>query len=226
MTECNQDRFEFASVQGTRQIVAEFNGGTISSDGGGLLLQETDSKMNLLARFSQCFVDRRNPELIEHSIEQMIRQRVIALALGYEDLNDHDQLRRDPLLALLAGKERDRAEPGAGKSTLNRLELTPKEADATARYKKIMMREDAVDDLLVSCTFRPRSDSQSRWCWIWMPPTTRFTASKRDGSFTATTGTTVTCRCTFLRGNTCSAPGCGPPTWMLRPERWRKWSAS
>jgi len=97
MTECNQDRFEFASVQGTRQIVAEFNGGTISSDGGGLLLQETDSKMNLLARFSQCFVDRRNQELIEHSIEQMIRQRVYALALGYEDLNDHEQLRQDPL---------------------------------------------------------------------------------------------------------------------------------
>ena len=76
MTQCNQDRFEFASVQGTRQIVAEFNGGTISSDGGGLLLQETDSKMNLLARFSECFVDRRNQKLIEHSIEQMVRQRV------------------------------------------------------------------------------------------------------------------------------------------------------
>jgi hypothetical protein len=74
MTQCNQNRFEFASVQGTRQIVAEFNGGTISSDGGGLLLQETDSKMNLLARFSQCFVDRRKQDLIEHSIEQMIRQ--------------------------------------------------------------------------------------------------------------------------------------------------------
>ena len=76
MTQCNQDRFEFASVQGTRQIVAEFNGGTISSDGGGLLLQATDSKMNLLARFSECFVDRRNQKLIEHSIEQMVRQRV------------------------------------------------------------------------------------------------------------------------------------------------------
>lgn len=84
MTECNEDRFEFASVQGTRAIVAEFSGGTISSDGGGLLLQETDSKMNLLTRFSQCFVDGRNQDLIEHSVEQMIRQRVFAMALGYE----------------------------------------------------------------------------------------------------------------------------------------------
>ena len=147
MTECNQDRFEFASVEGARQIVAEFNGGTISSDGGGLLLQETDSKMNLLARFSQCFVDRRNQELIEHSVEQMIRQRVYGLALGYEDLNDHEQLRQDPLLVVMAGK----AEPGtellAGKSTLNRMELG---AGMPTRYKKITFWRDSVDELLVN----------------------------------------------------------------------------
>ena len=146
MTECNQDRFEFASVQRTRQIVAEFNGGTISSDGGGLLLQETDSKMNLLARFSRCFVDRRNQERIEHSIEQMVRQRVYALALGYEDLNDHEQLRQDPLLGAMAGK----AEPGtellAGKSTLNRMELG---TGMPTRYKKITFWRDSVDELLV-----------------------------------------------------------------------------
>jgi hypothetical protein len=104
MTECNQDRFGFASVGGSREIVAEFSGGTISSEGGGLLLQETDSRMNLLTRFSQCFVDLRNPDLIEHSVEQLIRQRVFALALGYEDLNDHDQLRQDPLLGVMSGK--------------------------------------------------------------------------------------------------------------------------
>ena len=147
MTQCNQDRFEFASVQGTRQIVAEFNGGTISSDGGGLLLQETDSKMDLLARFSQCFVDRRKQELIEHSIEQMIRQRVYAVALGYEDLNDHEQLRQDPLLGVMAGK----AEPGtellAGKSTLNRMELG---TGMPTRYKKITFWRDSVDELLVN----------------------------------------------------------------------------
>ena len=146
MTQCTQDRFEFTSAPGTRQIVAEFNGGTISSDAGSLLLKETDSKMNLLGRFSQCFIDRRRPLLIEHSIEQMIRQRVYALALGYEDLNDHDLLREDPLWGVMAGK----AEPGtnllAGKSTLNRMELG---TGIPSRYKKITFWRDSVDELLV-----------------------------------------------------------------------------
>jgi hypothetical protein len=147
MTECNQDRFEFASAHGRREIVAEFSGGTVSSDGGALLLQEADSKMNLLARFSQCFMDRRNPVLIEHSVEQMIRQRVYALALGYEDLNDHEQLRQDPLLSALAGKAQPGSEPLAGKSTLNRMELG---AGIASRYKKITFWRDSVDELLVN----------------------------------------------------------------------------
>jgi DDE family transposase len=147
MTECNQDRFEFASTHGRREIVAEFSGGTVSSDGGVLLLQEADSKMNLLARFSECFIDCRNPVWIEHSIEQMIRQRVYALALGYEDLNDHEQLRRDPLLSALAGKAQPGAEPLAGKSTLNRMELG---TGIASRYKKITFWRDSVDDLLVN----------------------------------------------------------------------------
>jgi len=147
MTECNQDRFEFASAHGRREIVAEFSGGTVSSDGGALLLQEADSKMNLLARFSQCFMDRRNPVLIEHSIEQMIRQRVYALALGYEDLNDHEQLRQDPLWSALAGKAHPGTEPLAGKSTLNRMELG---AGIASRYKKITFWRDSVDELLVN----------------------------------------------------------------------------
>jgi Transposase DDE domain group 1 len=146
MTECNEVRFEFSSMQGTRPIVAEFSGGTISSDGGGLLLQETDSKMNLLARFSQCFVDGRNQDLIEHSVEQMIRQRVFALALGYEDLNDHEQLRQDPLLGAMAGKAQPGAEPLAGKSTLNRMELG---TGIATRYKKVTFWRDSVDELLV-----------------------------------------------------------------------------
>jgi len=146
MTECNEDRFEFASTTGTRQIVAEFNGGAITSDAGSLLLKETDAKMNLLARFSECFTDRRSPLLIEHTLEQMLRQRVYGLALGYEDLNDHDLLRMDPLLAVMAGK----AEPGtdllAGKSTLNRMELG---TGTPSRYKKITFWRDSVDELLV-----------------------------------------------------------------------------
>src|SRR5450755_4751909 len=147
MTECIQDRLAFSSSQGRREIVAEFNGGTISSDGGGLLLRETDLKMNLLARFSQCFLDGRNPILIEHSVEQMVQQRVHGLALGYEDLNDHDQLRHDPLLGLMCGKAEPGIEPLAGKSTLNRMELG---TGMPTRYKKITFWCDGVDELLVN----------------------------------------------------------------------------
>jgi hypothetical protein len=147
MTECIEDRMEFSSACGKREIVAEFSGGTISSDAGGLLLRETDAKMNLLSRFSQCFLDGRNPTLIEHSVEQMVRQRAYALALGYEDLNDHDQLRQDPLLGLMAGKAEPGAEPMAGKSTLNRLELGNGQR---SRYKKISFWRDSVDELLVN----------------------------------------------------------------------------
>jgi hypothetical protein len=147
MTECIQDRLGFSSAPGRREIVAEFSGGTISSDAGGLLLQETDAKMSLLSRFSQCFFDGRNPILIEHSVEQMVRQRVYALALGYEDLNDHDQLRQDPLLRLMAGKAEPGTEPLAGKSTLNRMELG---TGMPSRYKKISFWRDSVDELLVN----------------------------------------------------------------------------
>ncbi len=135
MTQCNQDRFEFSGTRGTREIVAEFSGGTITTDAGSLLLKETDAKMNLLARFSQCFTDRRSPLLIEHTLEQMLRQRVYGLALGYEDLNDHDLLRQDPLLGVMAGK-----------STLNRMELG---TGTPSRYKKITFWRDSVDELLV-----------------------------------------------------------------------------
>lgn len=146
MTECNQYRFEFASTAGTRQIVAEFSGGTITTDAGSLLLKEADRKMNLLTRFSQCFTDRRNPLLIEHTLEQMLQQRVYGLALGYEDLNDHDLLRLDPLLGVMAGKSEPGTDLLAGKSTLNRMELG---TGTSSRYKKITFWRDGVDELLV-----------------------------------------------------------------------------
>src|ERR1700751_4238216 len=121
MTECIQSDFEF-KASGRREIVARFDGGTISSDGGALLLRQTDKRLNLLPRLAACFLDGRNQDQVEHSIQEMLSQRIYGLALGYEDLNDHEQLRSDPLLGLLSGK-RDLDEPLAGKSTLNRLEL-------------------------------------------------------------------------------------------------------
>ena len=145
MTECNQSSFGFEAC-GSRDIVARFDGGTISSDGGSLLLRETDKRLNLLARLAGCFLDARNQDLVEHSVLEMVSQRVYGLALGYEDLNDHEQLRTDPLFAILSGRQ-ELDKPLAGKSTLNRLELGTGERD---RYKKITFWKEGVDDLLVS----------------------------------------------------------------------------
>jgi hypothetical protein len=145
MTECTQSAFEFAA-HFSRQVVARFDGGTITTDGGGLLLRETDRRLNLLPRLAMCFLDGRNPLLVEHTVEQLVSQRVYGLALGYEDLNDHEQLRQDPLLRVLAGKADVEDSPLAGKSTLNRLELSDGAPD---RYKKITFWKDGIDELLV-----------------------------------------------------------------------------
>ena len=156
MTQCNQQSFGFHPV-GRREVVAKFDGGRITSDGGGLLLRETERLTGIIRQFATCFTDHRNPDRIEHTVEELVGQRVYALALGYEDLNDHDDLRHDPLLAVLVGKrdplgskrrgQKDRGKALAGKSTLNRLELTPVRANAKSRYKKIGVARKAVQGL-------------------------------------------------------------------------------
>jgi hypothetical protein len=144
MTQCNQSDFGFEAL-GKREIVARFDGGTISSDGGAFLLRQTDQRLNLLARLAGCFLDGRNQVLVEHSILEMLSQRVFGLALGYEDINDHEQLRNDPVFGILAGREQ-LEDPLAGKSTLNRMELG---TGAKDRYKKITFWKEGIDDLLV-----------------------------------------------------------------------------
>ncbi len=144
MTECNQSSFGFEAC-GSREIVARFDGGTISSDGGAFLLRQTDKRLNLLPRLAQCFLDGRNQGMVDHAILEMLSQRVYGLALGYEDLNDHEQLRKDLVFGILAGREK-LDEPLAGKSTLNRMELGTGTKD---RYKKITFWKDALDELLV-----------------------------------------------------------------------------
>ncbi len=147
MTECNQTFFPFEG-HFSRQVVAEFAGDWLTTDGGSLLLRQADRKIGLLRRVAGCFSDYRQPERIAHRLEEMLAQRIYGLALGYEDLNDHEQLRQDPLLGVLAGK-RDLGEPLAGKSTLNRLELTPAGSPAAERYNKISYSAEALDALLV-----------------------------------------------------------------------------
>jgi hypothetical protein len=147
-TECSADLFGFERVEG-RDVVAAFDAGAMTSDAGALLLKATDRAIRMMSRFAACFHDTRCPELIEHEVVTLVGQRVFGIALGYEDLNDHDQLRHDPMMAVLAGKlaarRRDCA-PVAGKSTLNRLELSRLEP---TRYNKISHNPVAIKKLLV-----------------------------------------------------------------------------
>ena len=147
-TECSSDQFGFARVEG-RAVVASFDGGAMTSDAGALLLGATDRAIGLVDRFAGCFVDYRCAERIEHEVRTLVGQRVFGIALGYEDLNDHDHLRHDPVMAVLAGKleaRRRSCAPVAGKSTLNRLELSRPEP---TRYHKISHDPPAIERLLV-----------------------------------------------------------------------------
>jgi hypothetical protein len=157
-TQCKEPELEFQAC-GQRRVVAGFDGGRISSDGGLLLLREVSMGSGLLRRFAQCFTDYRAPGRTEHSVAELVTQRVLAQAQGYEDLNDHDALRDDPLLALAVGKrdltgdqrrrEHDRGHALAGKSTLHRLECTAAQVGPSERYKKIVYDASAIERLLV-----------------------------------------------------------------------------
>jgi hypothetical protein len=157
-TECRTDQLAFQGFGG-RKVVAAFDGGRLSSDGGLLLLREVAERTGMLRRFAQCFVDHRDPALIEHTVAEMVAQRILAQACGYEDVHDHDVLRDDALLAVASGKRdatgarrkraRDRGHALAGKSTLNRWELTAAEATGAARYKKIVCVDEEVESFFV-----------------------------------------------------------------------------
>src|SRR3977135_164385 len=147
-TECTPALFEFPALEG-RHVVAAFDGAAITSDAGALRVGAADGGIRLTERFAACFDDTRAAELVEHQVETMVMQRVVGIALGYEDLNDHDELRRDPVLAVLAGKlaaQRSDCAPLAGKSTLNRLELSRAEP---TRYHKVSHDPAAIESLFV-----------------------------------------------------------------------------
>jgi len=147
-TDCSATLFDFAPVEG-RAVVASFDGGAITTDAGALLLGATDKVLGLSRKLAACFKDGRNPAFTEHAVETLVMQRVVGIALGYEDLNDHDQLRYDPIMAVLANKlaaSRSDCAPVAGKSTLNRLELSKAEP---TRYNKIAADTAAIEALFV-----------------------------------------------------------------------------
>jgi hypothetical protein len=147
-TECNPNLFEFARVEG-RAVVAAFDGGRITSDAGALLLGAADRVVGVTKRLAACFADARNPAFVEHGVETLVMQRIVGIALGYEDLIDHDELRHDPVLAVLAGKlaaRRSDCAPLAGKSTLNRLERSRPEP---SRYARVAADTDAIETLFI-----------------------------------------------------------------------------
>ena len=155
LTQCSPDLFGFAPVAG-RSVVAGFDGGAITSDAGALLLGATDRVIRVVDRFARCFRDERDPARIEHEVATLVGQRVFGIALGYEDLVDHDELRHDPALAVLAGKlaaRRSDCAPLAGKSTLNRLELSRPEP---TRYHRISSDGAAVERLFVDVFLESR----------------------------------------------------------------------
>jgi len=191
MTECKPESIEFHAL-GRREVVAHFAGGDITSDAGGLLLREVEQRTGILKRFAACFTDYRNPVLIEHPKEDLVAQRVYGLCLGYEDLNDHDELRADPALAVMVGKQdpkgeyrresRDRGKALAGKSTLNRLELTGAEVDEGERYKKILMKPEAIDGLMVD-HFLDAHERAPRQIILYLDATDDPTHGHQEGRF-------------------------------------------
>ena len=218
-TECSADLFGFASVEG-REVVAAFDGGAITSDAGALLLGAADRAIKLTERLAACFHDVRRQDLIEHEVVTLVGQRVFGIALGYEDLNDHDDLRHDPVMAVLAGKleaRRDDCAPVAGKSTLNRLELSRLEA---TRYHRISHNPIAIKRLMRTSVRRARSSS------ISMRPTIRCTVSRRGGSSTPIMTVTAIFRCTCSAGDICWLRSCGRRVSTQQRGRLGKWRAS
>lgn len=188
---CSSKQLVFQGFFG-RSVMGSFDGGQITSDAGGLLLREIEQGQQFLTRFSQCFLDLRNPKLVEHSVYQLVSQRIYGLCLGNEDLNDHDQLRADPLLALLCGKKdlegnsrknaRDRGKALAGKSTLNRLETAGGVLSKRPRYKKILAETTDLEEFFVH-SFLRATKKQPRQIILDFDATDDPLHGKQEGRF-------------------------------------------
>jgi hypothetical protein len=197
-------------------VVAEFDGGALTSDAGGLLLGAADRRLGLVRRLAGCFRDARDPRFVEHSVATLVGQRVVGIALGYEDLNDHDELRHDALMAVLAGKLeawRGDCAPVAGKSTLNRLELS---REIVTRYHKVSHDPAAIEALFVDLFLEAHS----------APPKQIVldldAAIRKAGSFTAITIATAICRSMCSAAGIFWRPSSGRRTSTAAPERRRR----
>ncbi len=205
-SECVQERVEFQGL-GRRRVEGDFGGGQLSSDGGGLLLREAAGRVRLVERVASCFIDHRNPALIEHRVEELVAQRIFGLALGYEDLTDHETLSRDPLVATMAGKvdpdgryrrkESNRGLGLASPSTLGRLERTKADANRSSRYEKIVCDFAAMRRVFVEVFIESFEQAPARLV-LDIDPTDVEIHGGQEGRFTmVTTDIIATYRCTF-----------------------------
>ena len=219
-TQCRPREMVFGRAGG-RRVVADFDGGMVSSDAGALLLSETDQAIGLTGRFPACFGDRRSPLFTVHPLKALVAQRVFGLALGYEDLNDHDELRGDPVLGVLLGKlERAAEAPGRwrarARSTVWSMRRGRARRRAITRSATMDRRSSGCSSTCFSTRIKER---RARSCSISTPPTTRCTAIRKAGSFTATTTATATCRCMCSAAGISSPPSSGAPTSTAAPGR-------
>ena len=226
-TECTAKLFEFEAVE-RRSVVAGFDGGNITSNAGALLLGQVDRGLGLVRRFAGCFIDRRDPRYVEHQVETLVGQRIFGLALGYEDLNDHDELRKDPTFAVLAGKLksvlRTECEPLAGKSTLNRLEHTPRRH--ASKYHKIDCDDARVDALLVDL-FLDAHERAPREIVLDLDNTDIPLHGAQEGRFFhGYYNGPATCRSTCSAVGTCFWPANGSQTSRAVMAPSRRWRAS
>ena len=220
-TECTTAQFEFEGFE-RRWVVAAFDGGALTSDAGALLLRHTDRAIGLIARMAACFADHRKQDQVEYSVGTLVGQRIVGIALGYEDVSDHDELRHDPVLALFADRlesKRSDCAALAGKSTLNRLEHAPLRPDD--RYHKIDHDPAALANLFVDLFLGAHLRAPKQIILdLDATDETPCTVSRRDGSSTATTAAIATCRSTCSAVGTCSPPCCGPRTSTPRRALW------
>jgi hypothetical protein len=224
-TECTTKLFEFEAVD-RRAVVAGFDGGDITSNAGGLLLGLVDRGLGLVRRFAECFRDRRNPSYLELQVGTIVWQRIFGLVLGNEDLNDHDELRKDPVFKTLAGKLapvlRSDCEALAGKSTLNRVEHT-RSGIARSIRRLIETRHWSIRCWSISFS-RGMRGRRARSCSISTIATSRCTACRRDASITAIMTNIAICRSMCSAAGTCCWPGRGVrtlPAAMARSKKWR-----
>ena len=190
-TECTATQLEFQSF-GRRRVTGRFDGGRLTPDGGGLLLREVEQRLDLFSRLAGCVTDHRHAGKVEHPVESLLAQRIYGLALGYEDINDHDTLRGDSLLALLVGKAdltgesrrraRDRGYPLAGSSTLNRLELGVPEQAPSHRYQKVVADSEELDRLLVDVFLESHRGAPSV-LWLDLDATDDLLHGHQEGRF-------------------------------------------